>query len=381
MPHTDKTDMMEGALRIETLEGLRLEDHADGSIRALDIGNLLEKVDPEKACPMLEHLARKIAPDGMLQLTVVDFDQIVGAYKSSRTDPETMLFRDGRVSSLWNRAKLGDALNLCGFEIEGGLGGHSWATDGLRIGVRARRRSAPIPSVPMNDVEAIMSMPRIAWTETMAMCVEVCAKLGMNFTKSTGVFWGQCLERMLEMAEERGTKYVLTIDYDSIFDPRDVVRLWQIMEQNPDIAALCPTQISREKNAVLVSIEGVQTMERDGLSIMNVPTDLLWRDAFPIIHGHFGLTMIRMSALKDIPHPWFIGHPNADGRWHDGRTDDDIHFWRLLRKHGQKVCMTPKVKIGHLQLLITWPTEDLGCRHQYLKDFNADGRPDGCRTY
>ena len=109
--------------------------------------------------------------------------------------------------------------------------------------------------------------------------------------------------------------------------------------------------------------------------------DNLYTDALDMHTGHFGLTLIRTDALRELKRPLFLGVPNADGRWEDGRIDDDIFFWQRLAQAGKRICLCPRVRIGHLQNVVTWPGEDLRSITQYLTDYHANGRPRQCMTF
>ena len=39
------------------------------------------------------------------------------------------------------------------------------------------------------------------------------------------------------------------------------------------------------------------------------------------------------------------------------------------------------LRIGHLQLVITWAKDDLSRVHQYVGDYHKEGRPESCMTY
>ena len=359
-----------------------IEFAEDGRPLSLDLGDALDRLVPNEASKRIQIASESLADGGILSLLVTDFDFVVDGYKAGTVDAEDLLCGvDGELKhSIWNRAKLADLVNLHGFEIVSGYdGGLKWTNGKGQIGVRAakRRRKSP-PNDFGTKIHAVMSLPRIAWTETFANTIESVARLQMPFTKTTGVFWGQCLERTMASVSELPSPpdYILTIDYDGIFDPRDVVRLWQIMEDNPDIAALCPMQIGRERSTVLANV-----IDKEGRPVTTVGIEALHADALEISSGHFGLTLIRTSVLREMSHPWFLGIPNAEGRWDENRTDDDIYFWHKLRASGKRICVTPKVRLGHLQLVITWPSDDLSCVHQYLGEFHANGRPTQCSSY
>jgi len=367
----------EDRLVIGSLEDTRCDGIADGSLSSIDLGTWLERVPYGESLALLRHLATKLRARGRMRICVSDFDWICEAYKSGSADIEPILCGDkGLNRSIWNRGKICDVVNMAGMEIVGGAKGLAWKPTEQTIDVIAEKRMRKEPSIPLPGVSAMMSLPRVSWTETFAHTLEACAKLQIPFVKSTGVFWGQCLERMLSMQHESGQKYALTIDYDSIFDFRDVIRLWQIMEDNPDVSALCPLQIGRDRDELLINL-----IDSEGKPMNRVGVDYFYNDIVDIRNGHFGLTMIRLEHLKDIPHPWFIGVPNSEGRWDEGRTDDDIYFWHKLRAAGKRVCATPKVRLGHLQLVVSWPMDDCSVHHQYLNKYNAEGRPIQCMTY
>ena len=88
------------------------------------------------------------------------------------------------------------------------------------------------------------------------------------------------------------------------------------------------------------------------------------------------MTLFRAASLTTLPHPWFLGVPNAEGLWADGKMDDDIRFWHEWRKAGKKLFMANRVSIGHMEPMVKWPGKDWQTVHQSLKDYNERGKPD-----
>ena len=355
-----------------------LQPRADGSLDRIDSTDILTRIPYTKTLQTLRSWEAQLRDGGELRIDVGDFDAAVKMYQDGSGDAEPILCGpDGLAKAIFNRGKLCDLLNMAGFEIVGGGDGSlKWDENPGRLCVLARKRTRPVPPERL-PIHAIMSLPRIAWTDTFAHTLDAVSTLRLDFTKSTGVFWGQCLQRLMEGVIRKGeAKYILTIDYDSIFDVRDIIRLWQIMESNPDIAALCPLQIGRDRDGVLLMLADANG--KDKTSILS--TDL-FEEAVDLKTGHFGLTLIRCDAIDRIPKPWFLGIPDKDGRYEDGRIDDDIYFWHKVREHGGRVAVCPKVRIGHLQCVISWPMDDLSVRHQYLSKYHDDGRPEQCSTY
>lgn len=333
-----------------------------------DMGFRLSEMTTAEALEYLRDAAKELEDGAEIIVRVPDFDAGVKAYQERQGKTEEMILRDGKSRSIWNGVKLLRALNSVGLEPVGTVDG-KFGEGGI-LSVLARKLPRPEAKLPMTDIRAVMSMPRVSWTTTNHVLHQAAAKLGIDTVRVTGVFWGQCLERVMEQAAKDGMKYILTVDYDSVFDAEDIVRLWQIMETRPDVDALCPMQIQRDKENCLFTMTNADGSFRTGIDERE-----LFTDALPMHTGHFGLTMIRTSALEGIKRPLFHASPAPDGTWGDGRTDDDINFWNLLRSAGRKICLCPRVKIGHLQLVISWPDENNQALHQYFPAYSEGGRP------
>lgn len=359
-------------------ENAALEGVAAGSVDLLEAPFTLDSMIASDALHALRRWHEVLVPQGALHVKVVDFDAVCDDYKSGEGDPEKTLTRDGISKSIYNREKISNLLNMAGFEIVGSPDGLDWKADRTTICVKAVKKSRKSITLPMKDIHALMSLPRVSWTETMGHVYTAMASLEIPFTKSTGVFWSQSLQRMMQdiCAKPDRPKYIMTIDFDSIFEVRDICRLWQIMEDNPDIFALCPLQIGRDRDAVLLT-----ALDESGKPMSQCPATHFHNDTIDIGHGHFGLTLIRTEMLANMSLPWFKGEPNAAGDWGEGRIDDDIYFWKKARREGLRIAACPKVRIGHLQLVISWPDDALRTRHQYVGKYYDEGRPPECMTY
>jgi len=368
------------SIEILSPEAADLRARPDASLSSIDAtSGVLQKIPYQETLSVLRDWNRALVDGGEIRIVVADFDHIAKGYTDGSIDPEKALCgQDSLNRAIFNREKILSLCSMAGFEIVSGADGSmSWSPEPGVIGVTARKRTRPHPEIPLKGVHAVMSLPRISWTETMTHLYESLSNLHIPFSKATGVFWSQSLQRLIDaLVDKPDVKYILTLDYDSIFDAHDIIRLWQIMESNPDIAALCPLQIGRDRDQVLMTL-----IDKDGKSITAVEPSYLYNEALDIRNGHFGCTLIRADAIKKLPKPWFLGVPNKEGDWGPGRVDDDIYFWHKMRDHGHRICVTPKVRIGHLQLLITWPSDDLRTVHQYVGKYYEDGRPQQCMTY
>lgn len=356
----------------------RLDGIADGQLDCIRASHVLEHISHRETVAVLREWSRALRNGGTLLVAVPDFDKIVAAYASGTQQVESVLMgghldQNDAHYAIFNRDKLTAALAVAGFDVTEEWAGSgdcssSWCSLNLVAVKRGRRR---YPVTPMPDMVCMMSMPRLAWTDNMTCMVDACSRLRIPFVRATGVFWGQSLERMMtSVLQEAKHEWIVTCDYDSVFTPQDIVALRTIADEH-GLDVLAPLQVGRDRNDILAKLDDGtgnprKTLDRSELAL----------DHLPCLHAHFGLTLIRVSALRKMPHPWFLGSPNPqNGCWDDGRTDDDIHFWKVARAAGLKLSIAPQVSIGHLQVLISWPTDSLTTVHQYVRDYQNEGKP------
>ena len=223
-------------------------------------------------------------------------------------------------------------------------------------------------------IAAIMSAPRIGFTNNLMIAARVFTQMGIEFNVGYGVFWSQVLSRMIEEQIAKGMEWIVILDYDSYYKKEHFLALCQVLAEYPDVDAVLPVQIKREGDTVLAGVDDPDKAHYE----YDTNTDLIEIDT-----GHFGLTIFRASAFAKLKKPWFVAVPNDKGEWGDGRQDDDIYFWKNWRRSGLKVCLSPKILIGHMQLMVTWPgTLDKGAKpiHQYLNDCDVNGIPECCEV-
>jgi len=222
-------------------------------------------------------------------------------------------------------------------------------------------------------VAAVMSVPRLGFQDNMTCATEALWPLRIPLINVQGAFWGQILERGMQMLIDAGHDVIITIDYDTVFTKSDVEALLRLMHQHPEASAIVPVQKGRANIPMLMTMKS-----RTGQVRKDVPLTELAAETVPIATGHFGLTAIRTKDLLDIPHPWFWDQPNGDNQWGPGRIDADIWLWKQLEKHGKTVLLAPRVVVGHLELKITWPDESMQPIYQTPGDFHDTGRPQRC---
>ena len=146
------------------------------------------------------------------------------------------------------------------------------------------------------------------------------------------------------------------------------------MHQHPEATAIIPMQVGRGNRTVLTSVKG-----RSGMPRKSVPlAEFKAAETTKVASGHFGLTALRVKDLLEIEHPWFHDKPNEDNMWGPGRIDADIWFWKLLERAGKTALLANRIVVGHLELMATWPNEQLQPVYQMPGDFHDNGKPQGC---
>lgn len=214
----------------------------------------------------------------------------------------------------------------------------------------------------------VATMPRLNWTYNREQTSKVCFDLGLPYLTIGGAYFDQSMEKALNEGVALGREYIITIDYDSVFTTEDVKRLVVLMDRNPQAGAIAALQAKRgSEPAILLGTDEpvkIGDVERD---VMQVKT------------AHFGLTIIRTEALKKARRPWLHHKPADDGTWGEGTIDADVGFWLKLGEVAP-VYVTPRVSIGHLQVMVSWVNRDFSVSHQHLDKYRSEGKPEVVRS-
>lgn len=209
-------------------------------------------------------------------------------------------------------------------------------------------------------IAAVMTAPRYENTYCRNYIEMALRKLGIPLTVSGGVYYGQCMQKMLEQLCATDCQYAVTVDGDSMFTADQLQRLLSIIEQEEQIDAITGVQLRRGKLDILGTAH-------------NGETKLEW-DGYPlkVRTAHFGLTVIDLAKLRQVPKPWFCATPNENGMWDGNKVDDDVHFWFQWEKAGNSIYMDPGVRIGHLEEMVAVYDADLKPMHVYPCDWVAE---------
>lgn len=382
-----------------SLYPLDVPDDTADEIRA---SHVLEHFGHRKTVLVLADWVRALKPGGLLKIAVPNFDTAVAEYQAFNANPsgnpppiEGWILGGQTEEADYHAALFTESALRQAFDTLGLVDVEPWTSEtddcaaqpiSLNLqGVKGGDCPAviegfppdPVPVMPTeleaSQVRAVMGVPRLGFTDMMFCAVAMARDLGIQLERAVGVYWGQRMSRLFDRAIGQGAKYILTLDYDSVFRTQDVIDLLGIMEQNPHVDAVCAVQMRRDGDSPLLALEKITGPQTIHVGITELEQPLL-----KLRTGHFGLTVLRVSSLVDLPRPWFLEVPDPAGVWGEERLDADISFWHAWAEKGYTLYQANRVVIGHAQLLVTWPTHLLRAGHQFTSEYNETGKPDWC---
>lgn len=378
---------LEGYVNIDRKTGdeaYPLNSYSDNSIGEIRASHILEHFPIKDVMPVVKHWFAKLCPGGIIKIAVPDFGLIAKKYCAGENINFVGYLAGGQTNQddfhkcIFDETVLSEVLKAAGFtDIK------HWDSEvedcaSLPISLNLQGIKPKTDPDKAIKIRAVMSMPRLTFTDNLFCALRAAVvALGIDLEKGSGVFWGQVLSRMMASHLNDGTEYIITIDYDTWFLKEHLMRLLQLMQEHPEIDAIVPMQVKRENDLVMFS-----KADENGKPISRVPIEEFHKDVTPIVNGHFGLTIFRVSAFNQLKKPWFLPIPDSNGEWGDGRTDEDIYFWQNFSRSGLKAALAPKVNIGHLQQVATFPgkvEDEWKPIHCYLTDIEKGIYPEHCK--
>jgi hypothetical protein len=351
--------------------------YADGTVDAIRASHVLEHFPMAQVQEVVDDWVRALKPGGEIRIAVPDFDWIVRSHAEGSDVPTEAYLMGGQTDeadfhrSIFTRDKLRHILANAGLAII-----RPWRSElgddcsALPVSLNL---SATKPRVKRPVVRGVMTMPRLGFNDMWNSAVTALPKLGIEFTGVTGAYWNQCLTDAFErvLAMDPTPDYLLAMDYDTVFTAKHVAELIQLAMIEPSADAIAALQSNRHTDRPLIALSAeTATLTSDGLRADVAPEEF-HRDLVPVSSAHFGLTLIRTAALRDLPTPWLLGIPDQKGAWGDGHTDPDMVFWRKWVTNGRSLYVAPRVVVGHLELVVRWPGGAMQPIFQRSRDWEA----------
>jgi len=340
---------------------------ANDSADEIVASHVLEHFSHQHVGLVLMEWARVLKPGGIMRLAVPDFEKLVHAYRTKSPGPLVQYLMGGQADDNDYHRCIFDRDMLSSLMSEAGLIDiREWQADAQDCAAKpvSLNLQGMKPREFKGRVKCVMSVPRLGFMDNFTCWSEALIPLGITPLTVQGAFWGQCLERAMEQVED-DADWILTVDYDSFFTLDNVRLLLLEAANHPEADAIAPIQMKRGSSPVPL----LTRRNADGSMMMSGPVADFREPMMPVYTSHFGCTLIRVEALKRLPHPWFKGKPNSEGRWGDGRTDDDIWFWKRWAEVGNTVYSANQVIIGHGEYTILWPDRQMRPMHQMPHDW------------
>jgi len=361
--------------------------YVENSIDEIRASHVFEHFPYRQCFAVLKHWVSRLKPGGIIKIAVPDFNRIIEPYtRGEKTNVLGYLF-GGQIDdndfhkATFDKTSLSDLMTAAGLRdlTEWKSEINDAAALPVSLNIQGRKplegeTANPIPSAEQTKIAAVMSMPRLAFTDNLFSAIKAIVPLGIPLDRGCGVFWGQVLTRQMEKHLDDGTEWILVVDYDTWFTKNHVIRMCQLMAENAQIDALCPVQCKREEDLPLIGISGPANAEGE---VRGMVADFQ-KPLYEVVTAHFGLTLIRVAALKRMAKPWFQAVPDPTGGWGKGRQDEDIYFWNNFRRSGCRVFQANEVFIGHMQQVCTFsglPRDNWRPIHVYMNDLIDKGPP------
>lgn len=353
----------------------------DGSCEEIRASHVLEHFSHTDVAAVMRNWTAKLAPGGLLRIAVPNFEKIARDYLEGKNfDVQGYTFGGHSDARDWHgcgfdRELLMELFLDCGLERL-----HEWTSDvqdcaALPVSLNVGGYKPSGSAKACKDTIAVLSAPRFGPVMHFRCALTAFTKARVPYQIAGGAYWHQVMSEVLEQQiSDAQVRYVMTCDYDTVFSYEDVLELYRLMEAYPEADAVFPLESKRASDHALFGILG-----KNGKPVTSVAGYQLARNLMPVSHGHFGLTIIRAEKLRSFPRPWMLPQPSPEGRWGDGKKDADIHFWHHWTDSGRTLFLAPRVVVGHLQEMITWPGRDLKPIYQSCNDYEEGGMPEGAR--
>ena len=348
--------------------------HETGSVEEVYASHVLEHFPHSETMAVIAEWVRVLKPGGRIRIAVPSLNWIIDAFQKGVTDQPLLQFLMGGQTDAndFHKAAFDEAGLRWAMEKAGLVGIQKWTSTNkdcasLPVSLNLEGyKPADLKSLG-ERCTIVATMPRLNWTINRDMTTGACIQLGIPYNCLSGAYFDQNMERALESGLSK--EYVITIDYDTVFTPDDVRRLVVLMDAHPEAGAIAAMQVMRGPSGIPL----VSRNEHDPVTEAEVSGDI-----FKVKSCHFGLTIIRTSALKAMRKPWLHHQAAPDGGWGDGRIDADVGFWHKLNEVSQ-TYVTPRVNVGHLQEMVSWVNGAWGVTHQHLEEYRKSGKPANVR--
>ena len=332
--------------------------------------HMLEHLPQREILGVLREWVARLLPGGVLKIAVPDLKILAEQYLAGSRLPIQQYIMGGQVDEydfhkvVFDHESLSDAMRSAGL-----IGLRSWRDDiedcsRLPISLNLAG-TKPYDKWP--KVAAVLSAPRLGFNDFWACAYRELAPL-MPLRKVSGAYWDRDLELAIdESIEEHRPDWILTTDYDTVFTRDQVWCLLDLAIRYPHADAIAPLQSARHHDQPMFT---ARTSTGDLVSGMS-REDLARGEVIRSETAHFGLTLLRVSALQSMPKPWF------NRTYGENAHDPDVQFWHNWKAAGNSLYVALRVPVAHCELMLRWPDQNFATLFQRPAEFHKTGIPEG----
>lgn len=343
------------------------------------------EVDEIRASHVLEHFSHleigsvladwvsHLRPNGKLKIAVPNLEYIARHYLAgNQIDVQRYAMgahvdADDRHGVLFDEEALREAMAAAGLALVRPWKGDNGDCSELPVSLNLVGQKTPIE---LPKIDAVMSVPRLGFMDNFVSSYNQLRRYGIELRRTTGAFWGQCLERGIGKSLAEGAEVILSIDYDTIYDGAALEALLALLVDHPEADAIAPIQQHRKGAEPIASFE-----DASGKRLTHMPREFFEGPISAPATAHFGLTLLRATGFAKMQKPWFQSIPDPQGGWDDGRQDEDISFWRKWTAAGNTLFLANRVVVGHAELMVIWPDQNFEPIYQRPAEFFESGAP------
>lgn len=347
----------------------------DEDIEEIRASHVLEHFPHGDILAILKDWVRALKPGGTLKIAVPDFAWVAQQYLAGASVNAQGYVMGGQVDGLDFHKALFDEGALRGLLEQCGLIGiRRWKSeieDCAALPVSLNLAGTKPPKA-WPKVAAVISMPRLGFNDFWASAFNELGALRIPLRKVTGAYWDRDLSLGIEgLIGEEAPEWVLTLDYDTVFTRSQIMALLDVARRYPHADAIAPLQTARHHAAPMFTAR-----KDNGEQVTHLGREaLIDGEVIRAETAHFGLTLLRAEKLKAMPKPWFPRSFDGDGGYGDGGRDPDVAFWHNWKAAGNTLYVALRVPVGHCELMVRWPDQNLEMALQRPSDFWKDGPP------
>jgi len=155
--------------------------------------------------------------------------------------------------------------------------------------------------------------------------------------------------------------YIMWIDSDSIFEPKQFKSLLDRMEKSLQIDILSGIylQDQGQEYTTVVSLN-TDSIKKQGRPKFLTPHDIAGKKGLiKVAYTGMGFMLVRYGVFERLSYPWFLPVIMKDGQHIAGFASEDASFCFRAKELGFDIWIDPKVVVGHEKLaFVRRPNDD-----------------------